>query len=166
MKKSLRLLVWEHCNRNCDGCCNKDIDLNKLQVITDYTGYDEILITGGEPLLYPKKIINIVYNIGIYNPTAKIYVYTAYTDDVAAFYDILGVTDGITLTLHEQSDVNENFRAIDTIVKYMDSKKSLRLNVFKGIDVGDISNKWKVKDNIVWIENLSLPPNEVFGRYE
>ena len=42
MKKKLRLLVTENCNRNCEGCCNKDWDLSSLEVCTSYKGYDEV----------------------------------------------------------------------------------------------------------------------------
>ena len=29
-KNILRLLLWEECNRTCQGCCNKDWDLSSL----------------------------------------------------------------------------------------------------------------------------------------
>ena len=47
----LRLLVTEECNRHCPGCCNNNWDLKSLSVCKSYRDYEQILITGGEPLL-------------------------------------------------------------------------------------------------------------------
>ena len=41
--------------------------------------------------------------------------------------------------------------------------KSFRLNVFKGVDISKLNTfGWKVKDEIEWIKNCSLPEDEVF----
>lgn len=53
--KKLRLLLHEECNRNCKGCCNKDWDLNALEIEDDFTDYDEILITGGRAITSFRK---------------------------------------------------------------------------------------------------------------
>ena len=43
--------------------------------------------------------------------------------------------------------------------------KSLRLNIFKGIDYSSIDTSlWDIKDNIEWIKNCPLPKNEVFQK--
>jgi molybdenum cofactor biosynthesis enzyme MoaA len=52
--KKLRLLVTERCARSCSGCCNHDWDLAALPTCESYAGYDEVLLTGGEPMLYPE----------------------------------------------------------------------------------------------------------------
>ena len=45
-------------------------------------------------------------------------------------------------------------------------KKSLRLKVFKGVDVSGIDlSLWDVKDNIEWIKDCPLPEDEVLMRY-
>ena len=49
----LRLLLFEECNRSCPGCCNRDWDLQPLPVCYDLPPYRIILLTGGEPMLYP-----------------------------------------------------------------------------------------------------------------
>ena len=62
-RKKLRLLLFETCNRSCEGCCNKDWDLTSLSVCTDYTPYREILLTGGEPLLQPELVVQAIREI-------------------------------------------------------------------------------------------------------
>lgn len=52
MRKA-RVLVTQKCNKSCDGCCNKSNILDSMVTITsidDLTCYDEIMITGGEPV--------------------------------------------------------------------------------------------------------------------
>jgi hypothetical protein len=45
---------------------------------------------------------------------------------------------------------------------YKTRKKSLRLNVFKGVSVPKTWSNWIVKKNMVWIKNCPLPEDEVF----
>lgn len=158
----LRLLLWEECNRTCAGCCNKDWNVSSLPVCSDYSGYELIMLTGGEPMLKPEALIKIIAKIR-QQTSAPIYVYTADVDDLDATFAVLEVADGITLTLHDQSDV-ENFQIFDhCMVMKQISGKSMRLNVFKGIDLTGVDTRgWQVKDNIEWIENCPLPQNEKF----
>ena len=161
MKKTLRLLLFEDCNRNCEGCCNKQWDLSKLPVVNDFTLYDTIMLTGGEPMLRPKYVVDIVDLIRIENPDAKIILYTAKTDNPWALLDILDMIDGLTITLHNQDDVLP-WIYFDAIARTVG--KSLRLNVFNSIVVPDNIEDWQIKDNIEWIEDCPLPDDEVFMR--
>lgn len=165
--KKLRLLLFDECHRSCVGCCNKDWDLELLPICYDYTPYDEILLTGGEPLLYPIIVEELVRYLRKVSPNAKIYLYTAYIENTDMVMNIINIIDGICITLHEQKDV-EPFKIL---VEDMSSSsffgKSLRLNVFRGVHMGgdDINTAgWKVKDNIEWIKDCPLPEDEVFMR--
>ena len=161
--RKLRLLLTKDCDRNCKGCCNKDWDLDNLPQVKDYSIYDEIYITGGEPMLYPKAILFKFLEIREVS-TAKIYLYTANITNLFQTLYILTYLDGITLTLHEQKDVKD-FYALELILRLIEMKnKSLRLNVFKGIEVEEISSRWKVKKDIEWIKNCPLPKDEELMR--
>lgn len=50
MNKKLRLLVTAKCHNKCPMCCNNQFDFEKIPVV-DRLDYEEISITGGEPLL-------------------------------------------------------------------------------------------------------------------
>jgi len=167
MKKSikkLRLLLFSECDRSCRGCCNKDWDLTALPECTDYTGYDEIILTGGEPLLRPDLVRRTIHEI-LAQTEAPIYLYTAKVNGPAIFERILALLDGVTLTLHSRKDVKE-FKILNNyLLQTQLPGKSLRLNVFAGISLTGIDlSLWTVKKNIKWIKDCPLPVEEVFMR--
>jgi pyruvate-formate lyase-activating enzyme len=160
--------MTQECNRSCVGCCNKDWDLDALPKCYNYAGYDEILITGGEPMLYPERVKKIVKEIRAENSTAKIYMYTAQSIDWSTFIELLTVLDGITLTLHTQADVVPFLRLNEQLNTRwpITITKSLRLNVFDGIFYADRHIVfWNIKDGIEWIKDRPLPTDEVFMQY-
>jgi hypothetical protein len=161
----LRLLLHSQCNRSCEGCCNKDWDLKNLPIVTSYKGYEKILITGGEPLLTPSLLFLTIESIQEENPSAKIYLYTANVARADLIFAFLAILDGVTVTLHEQQDVFDFVKLNDLLLGQGIINKSLRLNVFKGINIsyGNLS-LWKVKNDIEWIKDCPLPRDEVFMR--
>lgn len=162
--KKLRLLFTQDCNRNCPGCCNKQWDLDKLKNVSHYN-YDEILLTGGEPLLYTQELKGVIKAIKSVSK-AKVYLYTAVSHK-ESIYDVLPLLDGITLTLHDKNDFHGLKWLLYIINKNPEDfkNKSLHLNVFKGIDLSDLDlYGWKVKDNVEWIDNCPLPEDEEFLR--
>ena len=169
--KSLRLLLWKHCNRSCQGCCNNQFDIDNLPVCTDYTPYDEILLTGGEPMLLPGIVLKVIENIRSVNKKAKIYVYTAKVDDIYAVKEILMAADGITVTAHEPSDMDtidrlsaflSNAVNFSSRIDYMSmlTFKTRRLNIFKGVRITQFPTFWTIKSNMKWLEDCPLPENE------
>ena len=160
----LRLLITEKCNRSCAGCCNKDWDLSSLPANDfEFAEYKKILITGGEPMLFPSKIEFIVKAIRKQNESAPIVLYTAKTDDIESLLQIEAMLDCLTITLHEQSDVENFARFNEALV--LNPNHSYRLNVFENIDIGSLKTSgWKVKSNMKWIKNCPLPQGEVFMR--
>ena len=162
MNNKLRLLITKYCTHHCEGCCNNDWDLNNLPIVTSFKDFDEILITGGEPIIRWKRVIDIIKKIREENKSVKIYMYCALIYHNALFNKLFPLLDGITLTLHTQEDKEILFQEIPY---FKDIKKSLRLNVFKGVDISDLDlSNWKIKENIKWIKNCPLPQDEVFMR--
>ncbi len=157
----LRLLLFKECNRDCPLCCNKGFDLKSLPVCADYTKYDSIVLTGGEPLINPKKVHEAIDKIRkVY--AGKIFLYTAKTDDKKALASILDRIDGITITLHDNGDI-EPFKKFNQY--YKDKNKSFRLTVFSVVKFRKAPKRWNMKV-IDWIVDCPLPKNEVFMRYE
>jgi len=160
--KKLRLLLFEQCNRDCDGCCNKDWDIESLPVEDDFSIYDEVLLTGGEPMLDWSLIFKVTTLIRSQG-NAKVYVYTAKLDKIPEVIAVLNYVDGMTVTLHDQSDVPD-FKAFNEYILQIKPNKSLRLNIFRGVVVSLDLSPWSVKDDMVWIKDCPLPENEVFKK--
>ena len=174
--RKLRLLVITDCPNHCPLCCNNSWDFSKLPSVTSFD-YDEVMITGGEPLLFVDKVVKLARSIKTLSPilypeegAPKIYVYTS----IAAYFPIrqlLNVVDGIVLTPHSKDDVKRFIRLNERLRMYLAEnpqlKSSLRLNLFKNIkdmlpeDI-DLSI-WKVKD-MEWIKDCPVPKGEDFKR--
>ena len=158
----LRLIVTKNCNRNCLGCCNHDWELDNNKYYfdgKDYSKYDEIYLTGGEPLLYSESLLQLIKYIKQFNK--PIFVYTAYTKNINSIIDIIKNTDGITFTIHKNKDKYFFYKLSRYIVSYGLTDKSLRVNIFNNINIENIPPFWKVKNNIKWIKDCPLPENEV-----
>ena len=166
--KKLRLLLFEHCNRSCEGCCNKQWDLSELPVCTDYSPYDMIILTGGEPMLRPAVVKNMINMIRKYND-CPIILYTAKTNNIEDLCSVIFKIDGITITLHEQSDVDNLYRVIQ-LCSIVSKPLTKRLNVFSNVGLPKTARTtlnffgWEIKDNIEWIEDCPLPEDEEFMR--
>lgn len=165
--RKLRLVLWPNCPRSCEGCCNKQFDLAGLEECYSYAGYDEILLTGGEPLMFPNAVCVVIDQIRRVH-SGPIYVYTAKTDPVDEVLKVLDKADGLCVSLHAPSDV----------VKFADLQaafgscglpngKSLRLNVFHTADISRCDVRgWVVKDQIEWLDPCPLPAGEVMMKSE
>jgi hypothetical protein len=167
-KKKLRLLVLEECERDCKGCCNKDYDLSKLEIAPhSYEEYDEVLLTGGEPMLVFNMLINLITHIKD-TSSAKIILYTSKLNKPGDLDYINRRVDGVTLTLHEPKDLILFGRFYDEYVRQ--DYGSWRLNVFRGVDISphlvDQLRQlgWDVRTDKEWIPNCPLPEGEEFKR--
>ena len=168
MNKKLRLLVTTKCPNKCPMYCNNSWDFSSLPVV-DRWNYEEIMITGGEPLIHTNKVAELIRSIrGI----SEVYVYTS----IAAWdrvRTILGYADGIVLTPHSQSDIDKFVELNNMMQEVNETKsdfikgKSLRLNLFADMKLLlpehiDLS-LWNVKE-MKWLENCPLLQGEDFRR--
>ena len=169
MNKKLRLLVTSKCPNKCPMCCNNSWDFSKLPVV-DRWNYEEIMITGGEPLKYVSKVIGLIHNIRgiakLQGTSPKIYIYTS----IASFGTLVNaieVSDGVVLTPHSEKEVEHFIRVNNYLLQYPPENCSLRLNLLSDIksmlpkDI-DLS-LWKVKD-MEWVKDCPVPEGEDFRR--
>ncbi len=175
MNKKLRLLVTTRCPNKCPMCCNNSWDFNKLPVV-DRWNYEEIMVTGGEPLLFMDNLDTLVEELCMkalnYNKYPNIYVYTSYfKEGIDSLKETIlnPYIAGIVLTLHNKEDA-EVFTKLNIALNhrcYKGIDKSLRLNLFpdmKALLPKDIDlSLWQVKD-MEWIENCPVPEGEDFRR--
>lgn len=178
MNKKLRLLVTTRCPNKCPMCCNNQFDFSKLPVV-DRWDYDEIMITGGEPMLHIYRIAEFIGAVRYISELEsgkipKIYIYTSYCycDVIGVFNNSLKVrnVDGVVITPHTPKDIEEFIYTNQFLLdfpKYLNNKPSLRLNLFpdmKALLPKDINlSLWQVKD-MEWVENCPVPEGEDFRR--
>jgi len=168
-KSIARLLVTLDCPRNCDYCVNKlpwpEDTLKVIDSVHPLLGYKEVLLTGGEPMLYPGVVLGVTRALKEQNPKQKVYLYTARYDP--RFKRIMEVIDGVTYTLHENTTVEdvEDFNAaqLDIVLASAENKSnrlSLAPNITWAINIAPyIWRNIKIKR---WrtIEDGALPPQE------
>jgi len=166
--KKLRLLLFEECGRNCEKCCNKFWDLTAIPICTSYADYDEIMLTGGEPMLRPGLVRQTITEIREENTQTKIYMYTALCINVYWIQYLLELLDGINLTIHTNNltDIEDFVTLNNFLHPSMKERKSLHLNLFEGVKLPkDINLEgWKVRDEIKWRTDCPLPKDEVLMR--
>lgn len=105
-----RLLVTRRCFRACPGCCNIRIgtpeipEPRRVSGVRDLLGFDEIMITGGEPMLLmndPENdpVTSLLAELRAAGYTGRIYLYTA-KFKLDALERVLPYLDGIHYTVH------------------------------------------------------------------
>jgi len=163
--KKLRLLLFPDCDRNCNGCCNRDWDLDALPMCRDFSPYDEVLLTGGEPMLHPNLVHRAIRQIRR-TSDADVYLYTANVIRNHRTHDVLAAADGICVTLHEQCDVRPWLRFAFTSQE-LTAYRSCRLHVFAGVKLPRVlPADWQIKEGLEWQPDCPLPEGEVFMRWE
>jgi pyruvate-formate lyase-activating enzyme len=104
LEDKARVLITEDCNRGCSGCCNTYSRIMSSAQYIDNLGdlpqeLGEIMITGGEPILYPEKTQRITEELRGRYPSSKLYLYSAlYHDNLE---NIIPILDGFHYTIHE-----------------------------------------------------------------
>jgi 2-iminoacetate synthase ThiH len=97
-----RVLVTQKCQNDCSYCCNKSSSLLKKALrigsLDDLCGREctEIIITGGEPSLYPGALEDLIRDV-FCGP--KLYLYTT----IPPIKELLPRFNGITFTKHTDS---------------------------------------------------------------
>lgn len=182
MNKKLRLLITMDCPNNCPMCCNNRFNAENIPVV-DRLNYEEIMITGGEPL-YKGSVdaIEIAMAIRqiqmIMHMSSKIYLYTA-SKQVPFLISVIRagyyspnlsktrLFDGIVFTPHDREAIRTLY-SITKAVAGMDTTFSFRLNLFKDIEnqidnLDEIEKVWNIK-RMEWIEDCPIPEGEDFRR--
>ncbi len=81
MRSNCRVVLTDRCNLDCDFCCMKDKEIfDSFKLCSPFhvaaSDFEEIAITGGEPLMEPEKLVQFICLIKYFNKNAKIYLYT------------------------------------------------------------------------------------------
>ncbi len=100
MRNNCRVVLTDRCNLTCKFCCMRDTGTYwsfKTQTALWIASrrYDEIGITGGEPLLELEKLVQFICLLKYFNKDAKIYLYTngvLLNSETAATLKLAGLT--------------------------------------------------------------------------
>ena len=173
--KIARVIITTHCLRDCPYCCNKyrsiidnAITLHNVDQL-DSLGFDRILITGGEPMLVPNRVIAIAQH---FNKLGKeVFLYTAmYRGEL---HTIVKLVKGIHFTLHyplrdmhsvepwAYDDLDGFYRFQQMISGWMGSYR-LYINPEIQSTISIIPSLWSRVEVKPWIQEADchLPPNE------
>ena len=169
---NLRLLITPKCYYTCEKCTNKHWNLTSLPICKPetYEEYKNISLTGGEPLFEVDKFYNTLNDIRKRTSKPDLFLYTSYTLSVIRAVNAFSLMDGVTFSLHHQTDVIPLMRINAVFLKkFPDSNLSLRLKIFPEVKVTSHLRKmfkqtgWQIEDTI-WLDRCFLPEDEVFMR--
>ena len=172
--KTARVIITFDCSKHCSYCVNKynyimkqAIKINDLDKLK---GFDEIVITGGEPMLDPQTTLAILKDIWSIEPDINKYMYTAlYSYELTELIEYL---NGITYTIHGLFNMDdlESFTKFQEFTRYYNKDKSYRLAISPTIErpIMIYPYLWKeikIKD---WKEEgrCKIPEHETLFIYE
>lgn len=182
--KTLRLIVTYDCMRDCAMCCNKHNDYlpEKVKSVSEnflpqaLDVYDEIVVTGGEPMLFYPELINLSKQIDLATCVDS-YVQTTMTSmTIDEFNSLCAHFDGVTMTIHDQEALEE-FAVLVTQMNcnwnshWLYEDASLRVNIFDHIDISTnywnlFSHFWKLNKDYTWRSVCPLPDHETLLKLE
>lgn len=169
-----RVIVTKKCNRKCKGCCNDYLGLVDTVQFEDLFKYDEIIITGGEPMLLSERVVEMIHRLKFGGYKGKIWLYTADTSKLRFGYwaveMALDEVDGITYTLHytkKESKLKSDLANLRRLDQYFADHawsregKSDRLyidsRIYNQEYVDSLRYKWAAVKPLEWKENGDCP---------
>lgn len=166
MKKTARVIVTFKCNRSCPGCCNTDLPpYRTIHRPEDLLNYEEIVITGGEPLLIDICVYQLLRDLKEAEYNGRIYMYTAMWGALHSYAVILNDLDGITFTLHAEC-TDMDIYALNRLSKelqsrWINSRLFIDTRVYERYDLSNIDlTGWSVIRKLQWQEHCDPAPNE------
>lgn len=174
MKKTARVIVTLNCNRRCPGCCNINLPGHrKVSTDEELMGYQEIVITGGEPMLIPGKLLEFINRMWDKGYRGKIYLYTSFWNEKGISKEILKELDGFTFTLHAEC-TDKDIIALKSLSnsgilqnKDFSSRLIIDKRVYERYDLSNINfSRWDVIRKLEWKEKCNPAENEELLIYE
>lgn len=99
-KTKARVIITMDCPRNCKYCCNKYNSIirqaKRIESVTFLSDYDQVYVTGGEPMYQPGRLIGILQQLA--KQQSEVFLYTAlFKPEMAT---ILPLVKGVHFSLH------------------------------------------------------------------
>jgi len=131
--------------------------------------YDVLMLTGGEPMLYPDRIIKIARILRKVAPHAQIFLYTALHKNDHDLERVLSHVDGVQFSLHKEANEKdiEQFQAFQNVANKWKGSKSFRLYVDKAMPNAEkvkiIPSVWKRFEIKPWSTEAELKAQQPGG---
>jgi pyruvate-formate lyase-activating enzyme len=171
-----RVIITLECNRKCDGCCNTPdmiYQAAKIPDISHVTDAEEIILTGGEPMLKPDLLLGVLdflRNREDWTYTRKIYLYSAlFHRGIEGLYEkVIPLVDGFQFTIHKEATYQEvaELKKLSQFLKHNRyTFQSLRLCIdtalFERFHFGNVDlSAWDSVRKMKWIKDCPLPKDE------
>ena len=174
----MHLMVLSKCNYNCELCCNKLYDIDKIPVATveELKTIHTLCITGGEPFMASINLDDFARSVKDGFPNVKnIFVYTSGVMLLYNLPQIFSYIDGLSISPKSMKD----WLALEKIANsssrdYLNNIPKLssnRLYVFKE-QVALFEGRFKhvaemLNLNVIyrtWDKEFKTPENEIFRR--
>lgn len=174
MKKTARVIVTFGCNRKCPGCCNSQLPEHRtIHSDEELMKYQEIVITGGEPMLIPGKVLEFINRMWDKGYRGKMYLYTSLWNGKGISKEILKELDGLTFTLHAEC-TDADIIALKNLSnsgilqnKDFGSRLIIDKRVYDRYDLSNINfSRWDIIRKLEWKEKCSPASNEDLLVYE
>lgn len=159
MKDTAKLLL------NLDGTSRTKLaNAREICSVKELGGYKEIVITGGEPFLYPRKLLKFIKQLKKVNRYCNVYIHTACLH-LGDYEKILNLVDGITVTLHAEAS-DDDICDLKYMSEYLygemiDMRLLIDSNVYDRYDLRNIKMEtWNVVRKLEWRAEYKPADNE------
>jgi hypothetical protein len=142
--------------------------VRKIEDIRELLGFEEIILTGGEPTLLGLMLNGFVYSLKDLGYKGKIFLYTATVDIYSpSIMRLLRDIDGITYTIHAEANDGDIklLKSLSSlsILGYVNFSSRLIIDsrVFEKYDLSNINlNNWDVIRKLQWKDYCPPAENE------
>ena len=167
MTKVARVILTLDCRRDCEDCANTQEMLASAQEISSYLDLDEfeeVCITGGEPILEPRKVLDFASGVKSgRNAWKDVYVYLSDWDDINQVADVLRVVDGMHYTIHKDSSLMDMSKFVvfqDLARSFPDRSFRLFIHPECGLTIPLVTDVWSRVEMKPWVKGCPLPADE------
>ena len=180
MSKVTQVIVTKKCLKRCRGCVTKT--LLDLETVTfdDLMSYENIHITGGEPMLMADRCVELVHRLRLKDFTGMITLSTSDASRVGRYWAadmLIDEVDGLFFTLHYNANkekLKNELRSLRKLDKYLSSKDRKGKDDVLYIDkrvydteyVKTLKGGWSLIEPQEWIRNIKVDNPEDYVFYD
>jgi hypothetical protein len=162
--RTARVICTYICDRACPGCVNTIHPKKSVTPIgiIDMQHYDEIILTGGEPLLYVEELIELADLIH----RTRLILYTS-VPSYSALFAVAGFFAGITITLHDNGDADRFNRQFGSVyIGRLSNPPLFFVRVYDAVTMQVKMNPAAQYKMCKWVapEHCKMQPNEELFR--